>query len=86
MKYTNEMHKSHKVMGLDLNSFLFLISMYAIVTLTTIYALFICLPMFFIFLSTQKKSNRGFIRHTLYDFGLDKVQGYPAVDIVLFHQ
>lgn len=86
MKYTNELHKSHKIMGLNLDGFLFLVSMYGIVVLTTLYALLVCAPLFFIFLSAQKKSNRGFIRHTLYGLDFDKAQGYPAADIVLFHQ
>ncbi len=86
MKYTNELHKSHKVMGLNLDGFLFLVTMYGIVVLTTLYALFVCVPLFFIFLSEQKKANRGFIRHALYNLGLDKTQGYPPVNMVLFHQ
>ena len=86
MKYTNELHKSHKIFGLDMNGFLFLVSMYGVVVMTTLYALIVCVPLFFIFLSKQKKANRGFIRHTLHSLGFDKAQGYPSVNVVLFHQ
>ncbi|OIR25629.1 hypothetical protein BGC33_13720 [Bathymodiolus thermophilus thioautotrophic gill symbiont] len=86
MRYTNELNRAHKIFGLDLNSFLFVFSMYGIVVMTTLYSLFICVPLFFIFLMEEKKANRGFVRHALYALGVDKAEGYPPINITLFHQ
>ncbi|WP_158009142.1 hypothetical protein [Bathymodiolus thermophilus thioautotrophic gill symbiont] len=54
--------------------------------MTTLYSLFICVPLFFIFLMEEKKANRGFVRHALYALGVDKAEGYPPINITLFHQ